>query len=149
MWDINDQMINWIFLLSDINIEKSQKKLNCAELFRRYESDPGADFNLFKIAYDYCHDEDLAEEKMREYIDGETTISSLGEPQIETHKKEEDNLITHINVIVQFLTKYAKGIKELFYVLPYVLPYDISDLPENQFKSIRRFLLGDNIGNNF
>jgi hypothetical protein len=142
MWDLYDQMINWIFLLSDIYITKCKKKKNCADLFRSYESDSGADFNLFKIAYDYCHDEDLAEEKMREYINGETTISSLGELQIETHAKEEDKLITHINVIVQFLTKYAKGIKELFFVIPYDSPYDISDLPENQFKSIRRFLWG-------
>ena len=122
MWDLNDQMINWIFLLSDIYIEKCQKKKNCADLFIKSEPDSGADFNLFKIAYDYCHDEDLAEEKMREYINGKTTISSLSELQIETHTKEEDNLITHINVVVQFLTKYAKGIKELFFVHPLFSP---------------------------
>ena len=60
---------------------------------------------------------------MREYINGETRISSLDEPPTETNTKEEDNLITHINVVVQFLTKYARGSKrEIFcYSLYFVL----------------------------
>jgi hypothetical protein len=120
MWDLNDQMVNYENFLSDINNEKKSKKINCADLFRTYESDPGADFNLFKIAYDYCEDEDLAIEKMREYISGKTTINSLDEPQSETNTKEEDNLITHINVVVQFLTKYARGSKERNFILKFV-----------------------------
>ena len=123
MWDLYDQMVNYECFLSDIGNKKKLKKINCADMFRTYESDPGADFNLFRIAYDYCEDEDLAREKMREYINGETRISSLDEPPTETNTKEEDNLITHINVVVQFLTKYARGSKrEIFcYSLYFVL----------------------------
>jgi hypothetical protein len=114
MWDLYDQMINYECFLSDIKNEKNLNKISVADLFRKYESDPGADYNLFKIAYNYCEDEDLALAKMKQYINKhETTISSLDLLQTESNTIKEDNLITHINVVVQFLTKYARGSDKL------------------------------------
>ncbi len=121
MLTIDSQMLYYVFNLNDIENKKNFQKLTCIEVFKLLNSDTGADFNLFKIAFDNCEDEDVAKEKMNEYVNGgsldldddnkedlNTEGNSIGD------KNNDDKFIMNINIVVQFLTKYAKG---MFYLL--------------------------------
>jgi hypothetical protein len=69
---------------------------------------------LFELAYNNCHDFDEAELYLNDYVETGSfheTYTKEADQVLETRSElvSEKLILSHVNVVVQFLTKYAKG----------------------------------------
>jgi hypothetical protein len=104
--------------LEDIKIRK-KSEISPDEIYQSFKDKYKIENKyLFDLAYKNCHDADEAEILMNEYVEnGEIFSNQIEEEDNEEKKaifdsksKNIDELtLSHLNIVVQILTKYAKG----------------------------------------